>query len=475
VQQFRRALQQRTPGERGAALALLASVALSACASSPKPAPIEPASTLAEFSERRLEKLQPGLPPPAGGWDRSQWLAAALQLNPQLAEQRAQVAAIAAGERTAREYPNPNVDLFAAYLGSIAHSSAWLYGVSMDFLLHRPGERARARERASVQTALAEEQLAESIWQVRTALRQALLDAAATHDTTALLDSLVAERQTLLDSDRARTELGEFARAQWLPDELELSRALERRRESQAHSADAVARLAATVGVPLAALDAIPVRWDDWAEIDKLTTADAERYRTEALIGRPQIAAALREYDLAEINLQNEVGKRWPQLTLTPGYQWGAQGASETAQGNIIPYESSLQVSFELPLFNQHQGPIGEALARRTAAGEHLKAVQAQAYGQIDRAEVAWPMARQAWQERQKVAAIANRQHEAEQAALAVGATDRPSVVSAQIAATEAKLAVLEAAYEAELAFGALEDAYRRPLQGPESQWPPRS
>jgi len=31
---------------------------------------------------------------------------------------------------------------------------------------------------------------------------------------------------------------------------------------------------------------------------------------------------------------------------------------------------------------------------------------------------------------------------------------------------------VLEAAYKAEVVFGELEDAYRRPLQGSETQWP---
>jgi len=461
------------PSQRSAVLALLLSGALTACASSPPPAPIQPSQTLAEFSARSLESISPGLPPPATGWDRAQWLAAALQLNPQLAEQRAAVAAVAAGERTASEYPNPTLNLYGAYLGTVAQSTAWLYGVSMDFLLRRPGEGSRARHRAATETALAESELAESIWQVRSTLRQALLDAAAAQDERVLLESLVAQRQALFDVDRSRVQLGDLPRTQLLPDELELSRAQERRRESQARASDATARLAAAVGVPVTALDAVPVRWGDWASIDALTPVPEKHWRSEALISRPQIGAALCEYDLAEIRLQSEVAKRWPQFTITPGYEWGGDGVREAAVGNVIPYENSLQVSFELPIFNQHQGPISEAVARRKAAGEHLKAVQAQIYEQIDRAELAWPNARQAWQETQKLAVIADRQREAEQSALVIGASDRPSTLSAQIAATEAQLNVLQAAYQAEVAFGALEDAYRRPLQGPESQWPP--
>ena len=43
---------------------------------------------------------------------------------------------------------------------------------------------------------------------------------------------------------------------------------------------------------------------------------------------------------------------------------------------------------------------------------------------------------------------------------------------------TEARLTLLQSAYTAQMVFGALEDAYRRPLQGDEGKWlspPPQS
>jgi CRISPR system Cascade subunit CasA len=262
-----------------------------------------------------------------------------------------------------------------------------------------------------------------------------------------------------------------MARAQLLTDELELARAQQRERQARARGVDASARLAAVVGVPAAAVSGLAVRWDDWAAIDTLSGVTPERWRTDALIARPQIIGALRAYDLAEINLQGEVAKRWPQLRVQPAYAWGGNGVRQDALDQIAS-ESALGVSFELPLFNQHQGAIGEALGRRSAAGEHLKAAQAQIYEQIDRAELAWPTAQQAWAELQKLAAIAAAQQQAQQRALAAGASDRGELLAAQIAASEAQLSVLAAAYTAEVAFGALEDAYRRPLQGAESRWP---
>jgi outer membrane protein, heavy metal efflux system len=454
---------------RPGVLAGLLAAVLTACVSAPPRAPLEPSSTLAAFNARRLEERLPELPPPSVGWDRSQWLTAALRLNPQLAAQRAEVDAAAAAERTAAEHPNPSMQLFAEYLTSAAQSTAWLYGLSLDFLLRYPGERARAREHAALQKALAQSDLAESIWQVRAALRQALLDAVSAQDETALLQSLIAERQALLDTDRARLQLGDIARTQLLVDELELARAQQRQQQSRARSADAVARLAAAVGVPTAALDTIPVRWDDWGAIATLTISTPDRWRTEALIARPQIVHALREYDLAEIGLENEVAKRWPQLHVTPAYAWGGDGL-RTERLYDIASEGGAALSFELPLFNQHQAPIGEAVARRAAAGEHLKAVQAEIFAQIDRAELAWQAARQAWADTQRLAAIADQQRQAEERALAAGASERAGVLAAQIAALEAQLSVLQAAYLAQVVFGALEDAYRRPLQGAESR-----
>jgi outer membrane protein, heavy metal efflux system len=466
-------LRQLTAGTRGGCVALASAAALASCASAPPPAPVEPTRTLTEFSDRRLDAL-PGLPPAASGWDRSQWLAAALALNPRLAEERAQVAAVAAAQRTAAQYPNPSMELFGEYVATAATSPAWLYGVSMDFLLQRPGERTRARQQAALQTALAQSQLSESIWLVRAALRQDLLEAVAAQDEAAVLHSLAGEWQALLESEHARLSAGDIGRAEILSDELEAGRVKQREQQARARSVDARARLAATVGVPAAALQEVPVRWDDWAAIDALTATAPEQSRAQALIGRPPIIGALREYDLAEVNLRNEVGKRWPQLRVTPAYAWGGSGVRDYAFDPITS-ESALAVSFELPIFNQRQGEIGEAVARRAAAGEHLKAVQAQIYEEIDRAELAWPAAQHAWAETHQLAAIAEEQERARQRALAAGAGDRAQLLAAQIAATEAQQAALEAAYAAQLAFGALEDAYRRPLQGSESQWPPQT
>jgi len=450
----------------GVLAALLA--VLTACASALQ-APPDPSRTAAAFAARRLDALPPDAARAAAPRSLQEWFDTALRLNPQLAEGRAHVFAVAAAERTAAEHPNPAMDLFGEYVDTAARSGAWLYGVSLDFLLRRPGDRARARRNAAVQTAVAESDLAEAIWHVRASLRLALLDVASARDEAALLETLVGERQALLASGRAQADAGELARTETLASELELARAEQRLDHARARRLDAEARFAAAVGLPVSALEGVAVRWDRWADIAALEPAAAHDWRGEALIGRPEIVRAVREYDLADISLQGELARRWPEAHVNPGYSWGHDGIRQDPLNDVM-HENALGVGMELPVFNQHQGAIGEALARRDTAREHLVAIQADLYEQIDRAQRAWPRARLAWEEAGAAAAIASRLREAEARALTAGITDRSGSLAAAVAATEAELLVLQAAYEAELAFGALEDAYRRPLQEPDGR-----
>jgi outer membrane protein TolC len=457
-----------TPRSRWRYGAALLAALLGACSALPPRTPADPAHTAEVFAARRLEAL-PDLPPPEQGWDAEQWFRAALALNPELAEVRAAALAAAAGELTAAERPNPNLNLFGEYVTAAAGGAGWLYGLSLEFLLPRTGERARAMASAALQTQAAESDVAEAIWKVRAQVQQSLLDVAYANDATARLKTLVADRESLLASSRALAEAGEIAVSETLIQELELARARQRLVHSQALGADAQARLAAAVGISVAALEGIPLEWEHWADIDALTPTPLSDWRAAALIGRPKLIRALREYDLADIALQSEVAKRWPQFHVTPGYAWDQSGLKQNTVDDTLHdtlHDNELGVSLEVPLFNRHQGAIGEALARREMAGAHLKAVQAELFEEIERAESAWPQARRAWQSAASAGALAERQHAAEARAFGAGASDRATLLVAQLAATEAELSGLEAAYDAQMAYAALESAYRRPLTG---------
>ncbi len=454
-------------------MAIASSLALlAACAAVPPRAPPDPAATAQAFAARRLDELSPELPALSAGWDRAQWLKAALMLNPQLAEERARTTAVAAAERTAAQIRNPTLNLSGEYITAAAGGAAWLYGLSLDFLLQRPGDRSRARRSTALQTQAAQSDLAESIWQVRAALRQGLLDMAYSQDQATLLRKLCSDRESLLASARANANAGEISGTEALRAGLELAAARQRLSQAQANGVDAQSRLAIAVGIPASALEGMPPPWPQWADIGALSSTLPGPWRDEALVARPDLVRALREYDLAENALQGELARRWPEFHVTPGYAWDRGGVQENQFDQNL-HDNELGLSLELPLFNRNEGPIGEAVARRELAGKHLEAVQANLFGQMDRAERAWPRERQAWQDAVDATLLAQRQSQAQQRALGVGASDRPTALLAEVAAIEAQLLTLQAAYEAQRAYAALEDAYRRPLQGPECELSP--
>lgn len=449
--------------------------ALSAgCMSVPPPAARpDPAALARQLQARRLDLALPGAPPAASGWDRGQWLDAALRLNPDLAEARARATATAAAERTAHQRPNPTLNLFGEYIAAAAGGVGWLYGLSLDFLLQRPGERARAQEAAALETQAAESDVAEAIWSVRMELRAALLEAVFAEEQAQDLERLLADRQGLVASARARADAGEISAVEVSRASIELGLAQQRREQALTRAIVARTRLAAAVGLPVSALQDIPLRWSGWSDIATLAPELTAEARTEALVARPDLVRTLREYDLAENALRSEVARRWPAVHVEPGFAWDKGGVREN-QLNETLHDNQIGLSLEVPLFNRNEGPIGESVARRDLAGRHLEAVQADLLGQIDQAQQAWPRARDAWRSAGALAEAAARQSELEQRALASGASDRSSALSAEGAAIEARLIARESAYDAQQAFGALENAYRRPLEGPERDLPQR-
>ena len=451
-------------------VAMCATLPLGCVSVPPHPRP-DLAATARSFEQRGLDNLYAGEESPASGWDRAQWLNAALILNPDLAEARARATAVAATERTAAQRPNPTLNLFGEYVAAAAGGVGWLYGLSLDFLLQRPGERNRLRATAALQTQAAQSDVAESIWAVRTQVRQALLDAVYAGDQIDLLQRLLDIRQGQVSSAQVRARAGEISLSELPAASLELAAAQQRLERARARAIDARSRLAAAVGVPAAALEQVPLRWPGWSDIDALSPALSGERRTEALIGRPEVVRTLHEYDIADNAVRSEVARRWPEFHLVPGYAWDKGGVREN-QLNETLHDNQLGLSTELPLFHRNDGPIGEAVARRELAGKHLEAVQADLFEQMERTERAWPHARLAWQNAASAALTAQQQNELQQRALRAGAADRASALSAAAAATEAQLLRLDAAYEAQQALTELESAYRRPLEGPECDLP---
>ena len=119
-----------------------------------------------------------------------------------------------------------------------------------------------------------------------------------------------------------------------------------------------------------------------------------------------------------------------------------------------------------LPIY---RGLIGEAEARREQAGAHLEATVATAYQEIDEAVRQWRLALERVADaRGPVYDAAQHIYAETERGFDAGSNDRTELVAARVARSLAELQILEAVRTAQEALAVLEDAMRRPLEGPE-------
>jgi outer membrane protein TolC len=143
------------------------------------------------------------------------------------------------------------------------------------------------------------------------------------------------------------------------------------RLEARREVLQAQAGLAAAIGVPVAALRRVSLRFNP---LEKPPPAlPVEQARLRALINRTDILALLAEYEAAQEGLRLEVAKQYPDVQLGPGYEFD-QGDNKWTFG----------ISLSLPLFHRNRGPIAEAEARREVAAVRVEEAQARVLSEID-------------------------------------------------------------------------------------------
>jgi cobalt-zinc-cadmium efflux system outer membrane protein len=266
------------------------------------------------------------------------------------------------------------------------------------------------------------------------------------------------DREAQLEMARHRLEAGAASHgdldrlvADAVADEQRLHDA--RRRCSAARSA-----LAATIGVPVAALDSLPLGWDGLDEPRDLDRHLIARWREEALFARADVHSAVVGYSVAEESLRLEVAKQYPQVHIGPAYVWD-HGV----------HRLQFNLSMELPVLNQHQGAIGEAEARREQAGARLEATLAAAYQETDEAMRQWQLAlARVADARGPVYDAAQHIYVETERGFEAGNNDRTELVAARVARSLAQLQILDAVRTAQEALASVENALRRPLEGPE-------
>ena len=433
--------------------------------------PLAPEKTAAQFAARRLDDTglkkfltqNLGHEPqswPLADWDLKSLTLAAFYFHPDLEVARAQWRVAQAGTLTAGARPNPTVSGSPGYDGGIpGNYSPWLIPVSFDIPIETAGKRGKRIAEAEKIAESARWSFATAAWQVRSNVRDSLLDFSMSGRRAALLQNQFAAQTEIVKQLQQRLDAGAISRPELTTAQIALNKSQLDLSAAQAKRDESHSRLAQALGISLAALDDVKLEFDFSANVpDALTSADA---RCVALRGRADILGALADYAATEADVRLQVAKQFPDLHLGPAYAWNS--------GNAGDSQWSLGVTLELPILDQNQGPIAEAEARRKLAAAKFGALQSQVIGAIDRAVAGLESARKQLQTGATVLDAAERQQKSVAAQVQADAAERLDLSSAEIELNSVRLAQLDGEAQLQSAVGALEDALQSPLTLPDS------
>ena len=428
------------------------------------PEPISPGTTAAALEDRSLTNaslktfLEQNLHHELAGWPAVVWdfdklALVAFYYHPDLELARAEWSVAQAGIKTAGGRPNPTLSLVPGYNTTASSLSPWLPAVSFDVPIETAGKRKHRIAAATHTSDAARWNTATIAWQVRSRVRSSLVELSTARRREALLRTQVSFQEQTTRLIEQQVEQGELASPEATRSRIALQKLRLDLANAEGQRVAAQVRLAQALGVPSRVLDGVElsVRADEGvAAAEKLTAADVRR---TALESRSDILSALAEYGATEAALQLEIAKQYPDVHISPGYQFD-QGDNKWTLG----------ITFDLPVLNQNQGPIAEAEARRRQAAARFDAVQAAVLGEIDRAVESFRIAQRSSVALGSLAESQARQRDAAEAQFRAGAIERVDWLGAQAEFLVSEQARLDAETALQQAVGALEDAVQRPI-----------
>ncbi|MEN9576219.1 MAG: hypothetical protein RL514_4074 [Verrucomicrobiota bacterium] len=432
-----------------------------------EPKPLAPAQSAAAYDARRLDapelrqfleaqlghELKIWPPKSPQPWTLETLTLAAYFHHPELPIARARWQTAQAAELTAGARPNPTLSASPTFNFDAASAvSPWKPVASLDLPIETAGKRTFRLARAKQQTEAARQDFFTTAWRVRTGVSAAMaelfyagaLSGHAELRTTLLQQQLDLITQRQLAGEAAPTEVT-VARLAY--EKAKLEHDLARERTEAARS-----RLAEAVGVPAREFQFLPLALGPWSP--PLSATELAQLRENALTGRPDLRSALASYEAAQLALQLEIAKQYPDVHLGTGYEWD-QGASKW---------KLFSLSLELPVLNQNQGPIAEARARRAEAAAHFNALQAKAAADLDAALANFQTARARIFTEQALFAAVTANETAARALLKAGEGTRLDLLRAQLDRLDAQRLSAEITHRHWLAVNALEAALQQPL-----------
>jgi outer membrane protein TolC len=387
-------------------------------------------------------------------WNLDRLTLAAIFYHPDLAVARAQAHWAEAGIKTAEQRPNPFITISPTMVRNLATAAVpWIFASSISIPIETAGKRDDRIEKANQLAGAARLRIADTAWLVRGRLRTALLETFVAEQAEGFANRQLNVQQNINQRLEQQLTVGEIGPLEISRSHLAFNQAKLNVDAAQKRMAESKVALAAAIGVPVDGLANAAFDYNDFAVNPALQDVPVSTLKTQALHTRPDVLAALADYQASQAALQLEIANQYPNIQANPGYAW-EMGEHRWTLGSTLP----------LPLFHQNQGPIAEAEAKRTEMAERFEALQMKIIGDIDRAHAGVAALVDKWRDSENQVQTQKHNLMAMQAQYHAGEVDRVALLSAELEQTLAERARLDVLVETQQALNALEDTLRQPL-----------
>jgi outer membrane protein TolC len=408
-------------------------------------------SGLKSFLERNLKREFAQWP--AETWDLDMLTVAAFYYQPSLEVARAQLKVARGGKINAAQRPNPTLTMTPGYDTTPSALSPWLPMVMIDVPIETMGKRRLRKNQAQRHAEAVQLNLSAVAWQIRGEVRSNVVEYLAATQREILLEKQVQIQRNIVKAQQEQLQAGAISSTETLPFRLAAQRSGLDLADVRRQRMEARIRLATSVGVTVKALEGVKVNFDLTQEIANSARLTSRDLRNTALRHRADVLASLADYSAVEAALELEIAKQYPDIRLQPGYQFD-QGDSKWTLGIVV----------DLPIFNQNQGLIAEARARRDEAAAKFLALQAGLISELDRSAEVFKIYQGMLDELRELHSTQEaRQRSIEQQAEA-GAIEKLELLNARLESAVAAVAELDGRARFQQSLGAVESALQQPL-----------
>ena len=421
--------------------------------------PLAAETEAARFSARRLDDadllayVASALHEPSGATESERWnldrlTLAALYFHPDMLLARARLATAKAAIRTASQIPNPSLTILGG-------PQPQFIGYSLTLLFETFGKRGLRISQADALARAARWRVVDAAWQIRAGVRAALLGIWAAQRRLALGQRGVDVQRRLVGMQEQMLAAGAASATDLARERVTLARLDLATGDFASQYSESRAALAAAIGVPVEALADASLDLSTFETPPAIDAGNVAALRRTALAGRADARSLLAEYEASETALRGEIARQYPDLSLSPAYNYDFRNRFE------------INPTVALPIFNHNQGPVAEAEARRQEAAARFLALQNRIAGQIEQAAAAYQAATATLSQADRLVAQERSRLRQSARAFSAGAIDRPTLVLAQAEAASIDASRLDAAVARLQAAGSIEDGLQRTVFDP--------